>query len=168
MEEKLYKVGNSKLNETEARKEVDSTLELLLNTCNTMLQLTHSKDIDNIKLQGENQGFKSILSQMYIENLNNSWDKEIAKEKKRNIEACEKNDFESILKDVFKSLDSSTKTIELSQSLLHQAVNSMNSDAKFSAELIKFVDKMYTDSKEIFVAQQNYNQKYLSQELEAE
>ncbi len=168
MEDKIYKVRDIKMNEADARKEVDSTLELLINTCDTITQLTRSDDLKNITLQGENQEFKSILSKMYIENLNKSWDKKIVLEKMKNFEACENNNFKYILKDVFKSLDLSTEAIDLSQSLLHQAVAAIDTDIKFSAELIKFVDKMYTDSRKIYVEQQNYNKKYLSQELEAE
>ncbi len=167
--EKEYKFCGQKLKEPDLRQALDDSLSLLIEASNAALNGLLVKDTQDFIKENEKFAYKSTIGKKMIEFMNNSWDKEMNKEREKNEKAIAENDLDFFAKDVESAIKVLPKLNKSIQSLCKQASDALeNDDTRYACEIFKYIQRSMIESKEYYEKQKEYNQKYLESESEME
>lgn len=164
---KKYKYGNQVLEEDELRENLDNGLGLLISTSRTILAELALKGYKREEAKVfENIDYEHFFNAKFIDLLNKKWDKKMAKQREKNEKAIQENDIKFFIKDISGGIKSIPKLDKSVKKLFNMAAKS--NDERYSHEILKFVDKCFSESEEYYQQQRDYNKQFIKEDVEVE
>lgn len=161
--QKKFKFNNKKMEEGEFRQMMDLTLISLIEYCDTVLERT--QEYEDYIQKYENKPYQIGLSRKMVNYMNKTFDSKMEKANKKNKKAIENNDLRFFEKETRKDVKAFLKMPNSIESMFTNISFAQDFDNdRFACELIKFIRRSMTESKNFYEERKSYNEKYLENE----